>query len=296
MSSSLPWRMFFKILEKVVLRALEEDLQGGDLTTMATVDEDQLGAADAIAKQDLVVSGTEAFSRCFHAVHPACRVERLMADGHRASAGDVLLRVEGPTRALLMAERTALNFLQSLSGTATLTRAYVDAASGRVRIVDTRKTLPGLRALQRQAVLHGGGRNHRDSLGSAILIKENHISAAGGLKPAVERARNAAPHTSRIEVEVETLEQVDEALSARADIIMLDDFTDDQVTEAVARISGRALVEVSGGITIERVKALADIGVDVVSVGALTHSAPAADISLLIRPVGEGASPVPAAP
>lgn len=288
--------MFFKGLEKLVVRALEEDLHAGDLTTSATMEKDRMVMAEAVAKQDLVLSGSEVFSRCFHAVHPGCRVQRLIEDGSAVTEGTRLLRVEGWASAILMAERTALNFLQTLSGTATLTHAFVEAASGKVRVADTRKTTPGLRSLQRQAVRHGGGYNHRDSLGAAILIKENHITAAGSLTHAVERARTRAPHTSRIEVEVENLHEVDEALAAGADIIMLDDFSDEQITEAVARIAGRAWVEVSGGITLDRMAALASAGVDVVSVGALTHSAPAADISLRLHSVEEGVGPVPPGP
>jgi nicotinate-nucleotide pyrophosphorylase (carboxylating) len=187
-----------------------------------------------------------------------------------------------------MAERTGLNFAQRMSGVATLTRAFVDAipAGSKLRIADTRKTTPGLRFLERYAVRTGGGHNHRDCLGSAILIKDNHIVAAGGITPAIQRARAYAPHTSRIEIEVDTLPQLDEALSAGADIVLLDNFDSSALKEAVLKAHGRVLIEVSGGVTLPRVKELGALGVDVASVGALTHSAPAADIGLDIERIG----------
>jgi nicotinate-nucleotide pyrophosphorylase (carboxylating) len=211
-----------------------------------------------------------------------------MADGSRAAPGDVLWLAEGSARSLLMAERTALNFAQRLSGVATLTRAFVDAipAGSKLRIADTRKTTPGLRFLERYAVRVGGGHNHRDCLGSAILIKDNHIVAAGGIGAAIQRARAYAPHTSRIEIEVESLSQLDEALAAGAEIVMLDNFDTAALREAVAKTRGRAIVEVSGGLTLSRIKDLSELGIDVASVGALTHSAPAADIGLDIERIG----------
>jgi nicotinate-nucleotide pyrophosphorylase (carboxylating) len=194
--------------------------------------------------------------------------------------------VEGSARSILMAERTALNFAQRMSGIATLARRYVGAlpAGSRTRVTDTRKTTPGLRALERWAVRTGGAHNHRDTLGSAVLIKDNHIEAAGGIRTAIERARARAPHTSKIEIEVESLAALEEALAAGADIVMLDNFTPSDVETAARRAHEQgALVEVSGGITLERIADLARAGVDVISVGALTHSAPAADISLDIE-------------
>ncbi len=270
------------LLDDVVRRALTEDLVGGDVTSEAVVSPDAIAVADAVAKSELVACGAEVFARTFYTVDPGVRVEQLVADGTRVPPGTVLWRVEGSARSLLAAERTALNLTQRLSGTATLTRRFVDALppGSPTRIADTRKTTPGLRALERYAVRVGGGKNHRDCLGSAVLIKDNHIAAAGGLGEAVRRARAYAPHTSRIEVEVDTLEQLDEALAASADIVMLDNFDDASVEIARGRARGRALVEVSGGITLARVARLGALGVDVVSVGALTHSAPAADISL----------------
>ena len=279
-----------KQLEQFVALALAEDLGGGDVTTEATIGAEGIATAGAFAKSELVLSGSDAFSMCFHAVHPGCRVETLVRDGELVPAGTELLRAEGPTRALLMAERTALNFLQHLSGIATLTRRFVQAAQGRTRITDTRKTTPGLRLLERQAVRHGGGHNHRNDLGSAVLIKDNHIAAAGSVTRAIVQARAYAPHTTKIEIEVTTPAQLQEALAARAEVIMLDHFDDDGVAKAVAEVAGRALIEVSGNVTLARVERLAALGVDVVSVGALTHSAPAADISLRLTPVGPPSS------
>jgi nicotinate-nucleotide pyrophosphorylase (carboxylating) len=272
-------------LDDVVSRALAEDLAGGDLTSEAIVDADARAVARARAKSPLVVAGGDVFARVFYRVDPGLRVERLLPDGAAAEAGAELWIVEGRTRSILMGERTALNFVQRMSGIATVARAYVDAlpVGSTTRVTDTRKTTPGLRSLERYAVRCGGAFNHRDSLGSAVLIKDNHIEAAGGVTQAVSRARSHAPHTSRIEIEVESLEMLDEALAAGADIVMLDNFAPADIARAVERARGRALVEVSGGITRERIAALAAAGVDIVSVGALTHSAPAADIALDIE-------------
>jgi nicotinate-nucleotide pyrophosphorylase (carboxylating) len=273
------------LLDRLVELALTEDLAGGDVTTEATVGPADRAIARAVAHSPLVVCGGDVFARVFYRVDPGVRVERVLAEGARAKSGDVLWIVEGATRSLLMAERTALNFAQRLSGTATLTQRFVAALpEGAVtRIVDTRKTTPGLRFLERYAVRVGGGHNHRDNLGSAVLIKDNHIVAAGGVREAVERAYKHAPHSSRIEIEVESLEMLDEALEAGADVVMLDNFEESEIAVAVERAHGRALIEVSGGITLERIPALARAGVDIVSVGALTHSAPAADIGLDIE-------------
>ncbi|HSC87776.1 MAG TPA: carboxylating nicotinate-nucleotide diphosphorylase [Polyangiaceae bacterium] len=276
-----------------IRRALLEDFGSGDVTSDALIPADAWACAEAVAKSPLVVSGVSVFSRVFHLVNPAARVEALVHDGDQVEPGAVLLRVEGPTRDLLGGEHTALNFLQQLSGVATLTRRYVERLQGPTRIADTRKTVPGLRLMQRAAVRHGGGHNHRDCLGSAVLIKDNHIAAAGSVTLALERARAHAPHTSRLEIEVADTAQLDEALAAGADIVMLDNFTDEQLPAAVERARGRALVEVSGGITLERIPFLSSLGVDVISVGALTHSPPAADISLRLWPVERDAPPLP---
>ena len=276
------------LLDEVVRRALDEDLAGGDVTTDSVVPPDAAAVGRAIAKSPLVACGGDVFARAFYAIDPGVRVERLVDEGTRVDAGTELWRVEGSARSLLMAERTALNFAQRLSGIASLTRRFVDALppGARTRVADTRKTTPGLRALERYAVRMGGGHNHRDSLGSAVMIKDNHIAAAGGIEPAVERARSRAPHTSRIEVEVTDLEQLDEALRLGVEIIMLDNFDDARTAEAVQRTAGRALLEVSGNVGLDRVTRLAQLGVDVISVGALTHSAPAADISLALELIG----------
>jgi nicotinate-nucleotide pyrophosphorylase (carboxylating) len=276
------------MLDDVVERALAEDLSGGDVTSAAAVAEGERAVARAVAHSPLVVCGGNVFARAFYKVDPGLRVEERLAEGTRARPGDVLWVAEGSARSLLMAERTALNFAQRLSGVATLTRTFVDAipAGTKLRIADTRKTTPGLRFLERYAVRVGGGHNHRDCLGSAVLIKDNHIVAAGGIRAAIERARAYAPHTSRIEVEVESLVELDEALAAGADIVMLDNFDEAALKAAVDRARGRAIVEVSGGLTLSRVKQLAELGVDVASVGALTHSAPAADIGLDIERIG----------
>jgi nicotinate-nucleotide pyrophosphorylase (carboxylating) len=275
-------------LSELVARALSEDLAGGDVTTSATVALQARAVARAVAKSSLVVCGGEVFARVFYELDPGLRVERKLDDGARAEPATVLWEVEGSARSILMAERTALNFAQRMSGVATLTRRFVDAvpAGSTLRVVDTRKTTPGLRALERHAVRSGGGLNHRNDLGSAVLIKDNHIIAAGGVRAAIERARGLAPHTSRIEIEVESLAMLEEALAAGAEIVMLDNFVPAEIESAVRLARGRALVEVSGGVTLERIPELARAGVDVVSIGALTHSAPAADISLDLQALG----------
>lgn len=276
------------LLNEIVDRALAEDLSGGDVTSAAVVAETERASAKAVAHSALTVCGGAVFARAFYRIDPGLRVEERIADGERARAGDVLWLVEGSARSILMAERTGLNFAQRLSGVATLTRQFVDAIPPgcKLRITDTRKTTPGLRVLERYAVRSGGGHNHRDSLGSAVLIKDNHIVAAGGIRAAIERARQHGPHTSRIEVEVESLAELDEALAAGAEVVMLDNFDSAALKAAVAKAQGRAIVEVSGGISLARVRELAELGVDVASVGALTHSAPAADIGLDIERIG----------
>lgn len=273
------------LIDEVIERALREDLAGGDLTTEATVPRGSMAIARAIARSPLVTCGSDVFARVFYTVDPGLRCEELVSDGTQTPAGETLWTVEGSARSILMAERTALNFVQRLSGIATLARKFVSAipAGCHTRIVDTRKTTPGLRHLERYAVRMGGAFNHRDMLGSAVLIKDNHIEAAGGIRVAITSARQFCPHTARIEVEVESLDQLDEALAAGADIVMLDNFAESELAEAISRARGRAIVEVSGRITADRVAALAQAGVDIISAGALTHSAPAADIALDIE-------------
>ncbi|MDC0743431.1 carboxylating nicotinate-nucleotide diphosphorylase [Polyangium mundeleinium] len=273
------------LLDAIVDRALEEDLAGGDLSGEACVDAETQADAAAVARKAVIACGAEVFRRVFTRVDPRCVVETLVPDGKEAPAGTTLWRVRGPARAVLASERTALNLVQRMTGIATVTRRYVDAVpkGARTRITDTRKTTPGLRVLERYAVRMGGGINHRNDLGSAVMIKDNHIVAAGGISRAVERARAHAPHTSRIEVEVDSLVQLEEAIAAGADVILLDNFSTEDVARAVARakdLSPRPILEASGGITLERITELALAGVDVISVGALTHSAPAADIGL----------------
>lgn len=275
-------------LDDVVERALGEDIAAGDITTESVVDADARAVARARAKSRLVVCGGDVFARTFYRVDPGVRVERLVSDGVWAEPGALLWEVEGAARSLLTGERVALNFAQRLSGIATLTRRFVEALppGSATRIADTRKTTPGLRALERYAVRTGGGHNHRNDLTSSILIKDNHIAAGGGIAAAVARARERAPHTSRIEVEVRSLEELEQALGGGADIVMLDNFALADIEAALVRARGRAVVEVSGGVTLEAVPALGALGVDVVSVGALTHSAPAADISLELEWLG----------
>lgn len=261
--------------------ALGEDLGRGDVTTRLTVPEGRTGKAFLTAKQDAVIAGLDLVAPVFELAGGGVTVRLEAGDGDQVRAGRVLARMEGSARALLMGERVALNFLQQLSGVATRTRSFVDAVVGtRARITDTRKTVPGLRVLQKYAVRVGGGSNHRSGLDDGILIKDNHIAAAGGLEAAVRLAKSGAPHGLKVEVECETLTQVDEALTAGADIILLDNMSVDEMRQAVRQIGGRALVEASGGIVLANVRTVAETGVDLISVGGLTHSAPAVDISM----------------
>ena len=263
--------------------ALEEDAGLGDLTSRAIFPSGHTSRAFMEAGQDLVLCGIEVASRVFRAVDPKARVRILARDGSRVARGARVLEVRGSTEAILTAERTALNFVQRLSGIATQSRRYADRVAGtRVRVVDTRKTTPGFRALEKYAVRCGGCANHRSSLGEHVLIKDNHIAAAGSLGRAVALARACAPHLSRIEVEAKTLAEVRQALRSGAEVILLDNMDPGQVARAVKLIAGRALVEVSGGVRFETLLDYALPGVDVISVGALTHSAPAADLSLTV--------------
>lgn len=261
--------------------ALDEDAGLGDVTSRAIFPARHRSRAVIDAKQDLVICGLEVAAAVFARVDPALKVRLLAQDGDRVKRGAAVLRVEGPTVALLTAERTALNFLQRLSGIATQARRFADAMRGTgVRIVDTRKTTPGWRALEKYAVRCGGCFNHRSSLGEHVLIKDNHIAAAGSLTKAVHLCQAAAPHGAKIEVEAGTLAEVREAVRAGAGVILLDNMTPAQVGAAVKVIAGRATVEVSGGVRFETLRDYALPGVDVISIGALTHSAVAADLSL----------------
>jgi nicotinate-nucleotide pyrophosphorylase (carboxylating) len=274
--------------DQLIDLAIEEDAGLGDLTSRAIFPAKHRSRAFISAGHELVICGLEVAARVFERVDPALKATLTKRDGDRVKAGGKVLEIVGPTAALLTAERTALNFIQRLSGIATLSRKFADAVRGTsARVVDTRKTTPGYRALEKYAVRCGGCVNHRSSLGEHVLIKDNHIAAAGSLGKAVKLARAAAPHLSRIEVEAKTFSEVREALRAHADVILLDNMTPAQVQTAVALIAGAALVEVSGGVRFETLRDYAIPGVDVISVGALTHSAPAADLSLTVLPAGK---------
>jgi nicotinate-nucleotide pyrophosphorylase (carboxylating) len=270
-------------LDALVAAALREDLGGEsgdmDVTTHFVVDADLMGEARVIAKRGGVLSGGDVAARVFENVNPPCEYLAVKPDGARLKPGDEAARVVGSLASILTAERTALNFLQQLSGIATVTRGYADALAGYpgVTLLDTRKTTPGLRFLERAAVRAGGGHNHRDGLWDAILIKDNHVAAAGGVTEAINRARRAL---MPVEVEVDTLEQLGEALAAGAEMILLDNMSPDLMRRAVEMTAGRARLEASGGMTLEGAVAAAKAGVDRISVGALTHSAPALDLSL----------------
>jgi nicotinate-nucleotide pyrophosphorylase (carboxylating) len=263
------------LVDDFVRAALREDLgRAGDLTTDAIVPADAQGTGRIVAREPGVVSGLFVVERVFAVLDPRVHVASAVADGDRVSQGTVVATVSGPLRALLTGERTALNLISRLSGVATATSRLVEAVAGtRATIVDTRKTTPGMRALEKAAVRDGGGANHRFGLDDAILIKDNHVAVAGGVTAAIEAARRHAGHLVKIEVEVDTLAQLDEALAARADVVLLDNFTLEQLREAVARTGNRALLEASGRIDAATVRAVAETGVDLISSGALTHSA-----------------------
>lgn len=271
-------------LDDIINRALQEDIHTGDITTQAVMVGTRTMTARLIAKQELILAGIDVAARVFALVDADTRVECNVSDGMRIAKGVVIARITGSAASLLQGERVALNFLQRMSGIATVTSQYVEAVKGtKARVVDTRKTTPGLRMLEKYAVRVGGGINHRTGLYDGVLIKENHIAAAGGITPAIERARRYIPHTLKIEVEVETLEQVYEAIAAGADTIMLDNMENENMRQAVAIIGGKALVEASGGVNLDTVSAIAETGVDIISVGALTHSPKAMDISMLME-------------
>ncbi len=268
---------------EIVRQALAEDLGAGDITTRATIGPALGARGEIVAKCDCVIAGIEVAAEAFRQLDPAVRFTVHRPDGSHCVPGDIVAEVRGAAATLLSAERTALNLLQRMTGIATLTRRYVDASGGRITVLDTRKTTPTLRALEKYAVRAGGGTNHRSRLDDGILIKDNHIRLGGGVTRAVERMR-AAGHRLPVEIEAQSLAQVDEALAAGADIILVDNLSTQEVIEAVRRIAGRAKVEISGGVTLERIPELAATGADYVSVGALTHSAPASDLSFEIEP------------
>ncbi len=276
------------IIDELVQRALAEDIGFGDLTSDAIVGRDALASGRILARASGVVAGLPVAKVVFQSVDPGILFEPQVADGARVANGDCIATIEGPARGILTAERVALNFLQQLSGVATLTREIVDVIDGAgAQLLDTRKTVPGLRALQRYAERVGGGANHRFNLFDGALIKENHITVAGGITAAVERARIATGPMTVIEVEVETLEQLDEAIAAGADMILLDNMTPDQLRKAVSQAAGQVTLEASGDISRETARAVAETGVDYFSSGALTHSARALNLSLLLNPVSE---------
>jgi nicotinate-nucleotide pyrophosphorylase (carboxylating) len=277
--------MDVNVLKKSIARFLREDIGSGDLTSEATLSEDQVGIAEFIAKGSFVVCGMETVaSQVFKTQNQTIEIMQASRDKSTASPGDILLTVKGPVLDLLKAERVALNLVQRLCGIATLTSGFVEKIRPLpVRILDTRKTTPGLRMLEKYAVRIGGGHNHRFNLADGILIKDNHIQACGSIKNAVARMREKIPHTMKIEVETSTMEEVRECLSCSVDIIMLDNMTPAKMREAVKIAGGRALLEASGGINLDNVREVAETGVDYISVGALTHSAPACDISMRLQ-------------
>lgn len=271
--------------ELLIDLALEEDAGLGDITSRAIFPAGHRSRGLIDARQDLVLCGVEIAARVFTKLDASLKVRPLACDGDRVKQGEFVLRVEGRTASILTAERTALNFLQRLSGIATQAARYAAAVQGTgVRIVDTRKTTPGWRALEKYAVRTGGCFNHRSSLGEQVLIKDNHIAAAGSITRAVRRCRAAAAHGAKIEVEAKTLAEVKEAVRAGADIVLLDNMTPAQVRAAVKAVAGRALIEVSGGVTFATLRDYALPGVDIISIGALTHSVAAADLSLDLQP------------
>ena len=274
-------------VDLLIEAALREDVGPGDWTTLWTVDPDAHGFAQVVAKEDLVVAGTRVSSRVFRQVESRLRVRIAVPDGERAERGSVVMEVEGPLRGILTGERTSLNFLGRLSGIATLTRRYVEAVEGTGAVIlDTRKTTPGWRSLEKEAVRAGGGENHRCGLFDMILIKDNHLAAAGGVREAVSRVRGKAGREMLVELEVSTLEELEEALTLDVDRILLDNMSVETVTRAVQRTQrlgkDRPRLEASGNVSLATVRSMAETGVDFISVGALTHSAPSADLSLRI--------------
>ena len=270
-------------MDAAIRAALEEDMPFGDVSTMAVMPEPRPGRVQLIAKQDGVIAGLGVFARVFALIDPAVTVDALVSDGDEVKSGQRLATVQGDVRVLLEGERVALNYLQRMSGVATYTHrivAALAAAGASTRLVCTRKTTPGLRLFEREAVRMGGGHLHRYGLSDAVMLKDNHIDAAGGIKPAVAAARATAPFTAKVEVECESLDMVREAVEAGADIIMLDNMDHAAMAEAIDLIDGRATTEASGNVTAENVTACADLGVDIVSCGALTHSAGILDLSL----------------
>ncbi len=281
MSSS---RIITPAVLQLIDLALEEDLGRGDVTSQAVIDPGSTAVAHLVARQGLTLAGVDVATAVFRRLDANIVVESFLADGEEVVPGTGVATYRGSASALLAGERTALNFVQHLSGIASQTRLYVQAARGsRLRITDTRKTTPGFRTLEKYAVRMGGGSNHRFDLGSGVLIKDNHLAVAGSVTQAIRHAKVRVPHSLKVEVEVDTLAQLDEALAEGVDIVLLDNFSDDDLRSALAAVGKarvRPLIEVSGGVTLARIPELARLGVDLVSVGALTHSAPAVDLGL----------------
>jgi nicotinate-nucleotide pyrophosphorylase (carboxylating) len=274
--------MLSPAIDRLIRTALEEDIGPGDVTTAATIPPGTMARAELVAKEDFVLAGIAVARRVFELLDAQVAFEALIKDGQTVKRGEVLAWLKGDAASLLQGERVALNLLQRMSGVATLTSAFVLEAEGTgATVVDTRKTTPGLRVLEKYAVRVGGGGNHRMALYDGVLIKENHVAAAGGITAAVSRARQYAPHTLKIEVEVRNLEEVAEALAAGADILLLDNMGLGQLEAAVKLVGGRAMTEASGGVNLDTVRAIAETGVDLISVGALTHSYRSVDISML---------------
>lgn len=270
-------------VDDVIKNAIKEDINYIDEATAFVIPEDSVTSARFVSKADGVLCGIEIAARVFTLLDPKVEVELLKKDGDEIKKGDLIARFKGKTQALLMGERTALNLVQHLSGVATQTHTAVKLAEGTgVSIADTRKTLPGLRAMQKYAVMCGGGKNHRFNLSDAAMLKDNHIDAGGGILKTVEKLRRHIGHTVKIEVETRTLDEVKEAVEAKADIIMLDNMTADETAECVKYIDGRALTEASGNITLENIREKAQCGIDIISMGSLTHSVTAFDISMRI--------------
>ena len=286
---SAPW--YTPAVQRLLDLALEEDVGRGDVTTASVIDEAQEAEADITSRERVVVCGLGVVEAVFTRFDWRTRVRMKVADGDPVAPGTLVASVRGPAAALLAGERTALNFLQRLSGIATLTQAFVAAAAGaKVRVTDTRKTTPGVRALEKYAVRVGGGANHRADLSSGLLIKDNHVALVGSVREALRRARANAPHGLRIGVEIDNLAQLDEALEGMAEVVLLDNFSVRDLAEAVKRVRDRAprtVLEASGGVTLDRMGEISKTGVDVISIGALTHSARAADFSLELRPADE---------
>ncbi|MBU5470461.1 carboxylating nicotinate-nucleotide diphosphorylase [Falcatimonas sp. MSJ-15] len=267
--------------DNLIMQALREDISSEDVTTNAVMHEAVMGEVDLICKMDGIISGLEVFRRTFELLDESTVFETSYKDGDRVKKGDLIGKVRGDIRVLLSGERTALNYLQRMSGIATYTREIADLLAGsKTKLLDTRKTTPNNRIFEKYAVKTGGGYNHRYNLSDGILLKDNHIGAAGGVKEAITMAKEYAPFVRKIEIEVENLDMVREAVEAGADIIMLDNMTPDMMKEAIKIIDGRAETECSGNVTLENVARLVDIGVDYISSGALTHSAPILDVSL----------------